>query len=110
MYLLFAYDRYYPRGAALDFVCKYATMKECLDLVKVNNAFNYMNIYDVEGDEWHMFEWVEWSDMSVTMYYKMEEDDDWTAFESVDELVSTILGGQDGDKDIKKSPTKLFII
>ena len=46
MFLLFAYDRHYPEGPASDFVCKYSTMRECLDQIKLNKKFDYADVYD----------------------------------------------------------------
>ena len=61
MYLLFAYNRYYPEGASNDFVCKYSSFKECLEQIidtstlKPKTSFTWNEIYDVARDDWHIF-------------------------------------------------------
>jgi hypothetical protein len=55
MYLLFAYDTYYPEGAVHDFICKYDSFKECVDETKTSIfEFDYTNIYDVINDDWYI--------------------------------------------------------
>lgn len=73
IFLLFAYDRYYPEGPASDFVCKYATIRECLDQIKLNTKFDYVDVYDVMRDEWHKF-W--WGQTDGKIYFKNEYLDD----------------------------------
>jgi hypothetical protein len=73
MYLLFAYDRYYPQGAAYDFVCKYPTFRKCVEEI-MTSSYTFANIYDVENDDWFMFKN---SDTSNVRRFKMLEDEDW---------------------------------
>ena len=102
MFLLFAYDRHYPEGPASDFVCKYSTMRECLDQIKLNTKFDYAAVYDVMRDEWHKFSW---GPTDGKIYFKNEYFNDMLELndKQIDAIVKicdcTTLDDSDDDKD-----------
>jgi hypothetical protein len=62
MFLLFAYDTYYPEGASKDFVCQYKSFQECIDQIldtstlKPKSRHTWNEIYDVMNDDWYIFQ------------------------------------------------------
>lgn len=86
MFLLFAYQRYYPGGASNDFVCKYATMKECVENA-LKSTFEYTEIYDVYEDNWII---IHEPDNSNKKWIKIEDDeDDWKPL--TDDIIQKLL-------------------
>lgn len=104
MCLLFAYDRYYPQGAASDFVCKYVTMRECLNQIKLNTKFDYVDVYDVMRDEWHNFSW---GPTDGKIYFKNEYFNDMLELtdkriDAIVKICDCALGDSDDDSDDDK--------